>query len=245
MSDATLQGVLPHRSVIDGAGARLLCFSFAGGSAATYREWNGLLAPSIEVCAVELPGRGRRWQEAPLADMEELVDHLASTLAPLFDRPVIMFGHSLGAWIAYALALRGPRTAGLIVSASPGAGSRTDRHRSDLSRLALVHELRAMGGTPQLVLEDDLLLDVYLPAIRADFRLLERWVAPSRVKLGCPITMIAARDDRVVGFEQATAWAERTTGEARIVELGGGHFYLEARRDDVLAVVRDAIRRWC
>lgn len=244
MSQTELAALLPYRRPLPDARARLLCFAFAGGAAVTYRTWNEVFAPSVEVCAIELPGHGQRFREPPISDIHALIDRLAAALAPLLDRPIVCFGHSLGARVAYWLALREPRVIGLIASASPAAHLTVAKRRADLSRPALIAELHAMGGTSKEVLDTDDLMTMFLPAIRADFRLLEQGVAPASSKLACPITVLAARDDLEVSFERATAWSDRTDGEVRVVELQGGHFFLQSRRDAVIAEVRAAIDRW-
>src|SRR5438128_1918170 len=92
----TLKMLFPIRTDRPDATARLICFPYAGGTATVFAKWAAHF-PEVDVCAVELPGRARRLHETPESSMERLADGLARTLAPLFDRPVVVFGHSLGA----------------------------------------------------------------------------------------------------------------------------------------------------
>jgi len=104
-----------------------------------------------------------------------------------------------------------------------------------------MQELRALGGITRAVLDDDDLMNMFIPTIRADFSILERGLVSPEVKIACPISMLAARQEVV--FEHAALWAERAIGAFRLVEMNGGHFFLPIRRDAVLAEVRDAVAR--
>ena len=88
---SSTRAALPFRTDRPSADVRLFCLPFAGGSAATYRTWGSQLPSRIDVCPVELPGRGTRFAEPPMRDFAALVDHLAEALEPLFDRPVAFF----------------------------------------------------------------------------------------------------------------------------------------------------------
>lgn len=229
-----LKELLPFRRLQPSPAARLICLPYAGGAAAAYTPWTEHLSATVEVCAVELPGHGTRFRKPPIENMSQLVDELLCTLRPLFDRPVAIFGHSLGARIAFAMAEREPRTRCIIVSAAPAAHLPPRRRRSDLPRDALIRELEALGGTPQQVLADRELMDAYMPTIRADFTLLEGGLADAHARVGCPIRALAARDDSEVSIEDVAAWRERTNGAFELVQFNGGHFYIHSQRDAVL-----------
>lgn len=239
-----LKKLLPHRREVEHVTMRLICVPFAGGPAATYLNWQTLLPSTIDVCAVELPGHGTRFREPAILEMDPLIDYLVDLISPLFDRPVVIFGHSLGARVAFGIARRIQRASGLIVSAAPAAHLPPRRHRSELPRAELVAELKILGGTPEQVLSDDDLMDLFIPTIRADLRLLERGLAPPDAKVTCPIRALAARDDQEVAFEDVAAWTHRTAADFQLIEMRGGHFFVQSRRDLVTAQVRIALSDW-
>src|SRR5688572_21802174 len=105
-----------------GARLRLVCFAYGGGAASVFRLWHCGLRSDVEVCAVQLPGCGRRTAEPPIGDLRTLVPAIAQGLLPALDRPFVFFGHSLGAVLSFEITRWLRRTHGvmpehLIVSA--------------------------------------------------------------------------------------------------------------------------------
>jgi medium-chain acyl-[acyl-carrier-protein] hydrolase len=232
---------------------RLVCLPYAGGAASTYREWSRSLAPEIDVVAVELPGRGVRMAEPAVDDLATLCDGLVAAIEPLCDGvPLAVFGHSMGARIGFELAVRldgrGARSiAHLFASASPAPGvrlrygkhgdARPSRQLSDDDFLA---RLAQLGGTPPEILAERDLMARVLPTLRADLAIAESCRVDPSLRVACPITAIAGRDDPGAAASSAAAWQLRTTGAFRLVELAAGHFFLDSHRDAVLReVVRD------
>lgn len=224
----------------------LACFPFAGGDALAFRTWPAALGPSVEVYAVELPGRGLRLAERPHTRLAPLLDELACALGPLRERPLALFGHSMGALIAFELARRmeadgGPPPAHLFVAGSPPpeAPARTRLH--DAPRGELVALLRALGGTPPEVYEHAELLDLFLPILRADLELLETRVHRPGPPLACGITALAGAHDAVARPAAAAEWAAYTRGPFDVRVLPGGHFFLRTAERELLDHLRVAL----
>jgi medium-chain acyl-[acyl-carrier-protein] hydrolase len=236
-----------HTTLRAASRRRLFCFPFAGGSAATYREWGSALGDDVDVLPIELPGRGTRLAETPLTRWDEMIAALVPVLRPAVDRPFALFGHSLGARIAREVVLALRASAGvepyvLYVSASraPHVTSRS-RPISQAPRTVFVDELRRMGGTPDAVLASDELIDLFLPALRADFALME--TASMTVEpLACPIVAFCGVRDTIAPPEDVAAWRAHTRSAFHLERLDAGHYYLGDRRADVLAVLRDRVR---
>jgi medium-chain acyl-[acyl-carrier-protein] hydrolase len=233
----TLDKLLPFRTPRPHARARLICFPFAGGAASVFRQWSKLLPDDIDVCAVELPGRGARFGEPLLQDPQSLLEAFLP-LADLGDLPTVYFGHSLGARIAFARIHGGARADALIVSGARPAHLVQPQSRSTLSKDALVRELRRLGGTPPAILDDSEMLDVLLPIVRADFRILETLTARADDKITIPMTVIAAADDAEIGIDEIKQWEAHAGAKYRFVTVDGGHFFLTTRVEAVLAEVR-------
>ncbi|MEU6126216.1 alpha/beta fold hydrolase [Streptomyces sp. NPDC047123] len=228
------------------APVRLVCFPFAGGSASYYFGLSGLLAPGVEVVSVQYPGRQDRHTERGLESVAGLADGVVAEL-PADGKPFALFGHSLGAIVAFEVArrLRGPDGPGLpvhlFVSGGLARAYRPAGRTGELADADILAHLRAMGGTDERFFTSPELQDLILPALRADYRAVASYDAPGPERLDCPITaLIGDRDDRT-SPEQAATWQERTSGAFDLRVLPGGHFYLDACQQQVAGVVAAAL----
>lgn len=226
---------------------RLYCFSYAGGSAATFSEWQPVLGPDIEVCAIQLPGRGARLAEAAITSLPDLVQMIAAVTSSQGNGPFAFFGHSLGGLLAFETARycklhRLPMPQHLIVSGSAAPRQRdTSRQLHLLGDQELIDELRKYNGTPPAVLENRELMELLLPMIRADFSLVERYRYRAGALLDMPIAVLAGRADPHVSPAQAQGWASETTAGARVHWVDGDHFFVNAKRTAVLDCVREVL----
>lgn len=226
------------------AGTRLICFGFAGGSAQVYDGWR-FDKPGIEVRAAELPGHGARGLETPIAQAMALVSALTEALLPLTDRRFVLFGHSLGAFLAFGAARRlrvldAPGPALLIVAGqrAPQLPNR-EAPLSHLDDRALIDALRDYGGTPPDLLENRDYMRRVLPSLRADFMAAESFRYKSGEPLDCPILALGGREDTTVSKTELNAWREQTRARFELRMFTGGHFFVETARAEVLAAIAD------
>ncbi|MFF2012625.1 thioesterase II family protein [Streptomyces sp. NPDC058195] len=227
----------------DEAAIRLFCLPYAGGGASAYRAWPGLAPAHVRVHPLELPGRGTRWGETPVGGMPLMTEMLADALAGHLDRPYALFGHSMGALIAFeltrALRARGlPQPAHLFVSGSDAPDLPRGRRPIHAAPDAeVLEELRFLGGTPSELLEDPALMKLVLPALRADFSLLETYRYHAQPPLAVPLTVFGGDADPLVASGQLHRWLRQTSAASRLVVLPGEHFFLHSAVADVLAEV--------
>jgi medium-chain acyl-[acyl-carrier-protein] hydrolase len=210
----------------------LFCFPYAGGAASIYGGWVDKIAPGIEVCPVQLPGRGNRLREAPFNRIEPLLEATADALSPYLEGSFAFFGHSMGAMISFELArlLRRenrPTPAHLFLSGRPAPQKLTKRaHTYDLPDPEFIEELRRLKGTPKEVLEHPELMDMLRPILRADFELCETYRYLPEPPLECPITAFAGLMDQDVTREQMEGWREHTSSTFTLRMFPGDHFFL-------------------
>jgi medium-chain acyl-[acyl-carrier-protein] hydrolase len=237
-----------HREVEPRARVRLFCLPYAGGGASIYRKWGAETPAELGVCPVELPGRETRFTEARFTRLEALIPAIVSGLESWFDRPFALFGHSLGALVAFEIArfLRargGPRPIHLFASAHRAPHlQRSDPPMSGLSDAEFVARLRELGGTPDAVLDNPELLDLVVPVLRDDFALAERHTHEAGAPLDCPLTVFGGLADEHVGKEELDPWREHTRGAFRLCMLPGGHFFLQQARAAMLAEIGRDLR---
>ncbi|GGS27355.1 oleoyl-ACP hydrolase [Streptomyces humidus] len=215
------------------AAARLVCFPHAGGTASTYVRMAHALAPSVDVLAVQYPGRQDRRLEPCVTSIAELADRIAPVLAASEDGlPLVLFGHSMGACVAYEVARRlqrGTRDGSphkLIVSGRRAPGPERGERVHLLDDRGVVAELRALGGSVSAALDDPEILALAMPAIRADYRAVELYAHEPGEPLTCPVTAITGDADPKAPVDDVAAWGEYTTGPFRLRVFRGGHFYL-------------------
>ncbi|GAA4617558.1 alpha/beta fold hydrolase [Actinoallomurus liliacearum] len=230
------------------AATRLICFPHAGGSAAFYRPL-AMAATEVEVHIAEYPGRADRLFEPLVDDAGRIARAVTEALGPLLDRPVALFGHSMGATIAHEtarlLTARGVPPTHLFVSASRAShdrpGGPADEVLHDKDDDAFVAELVRLGGTDARALADPQLRELVLPYVRSDFRLIETYRHEPGPRLDLPITAFSGNADPIVTIAQAERWAELTTGEFTLRVFPGDHFYVVPHRDAVLAAIQEAV----
>jgi surfactin synthase thioesterase subunit len=235
----------------DDAAVRLVCLPHAGGSATAYFRFSraataaGLAA---DVVAVQYPGRQDRLAEACYDDVGAMADAIADDLGPWFDRPVALFGHSMGATLGYEVArrleARGARPLGLFASACRAPSEQRIEFIHQRDDDGLIAALKELSGTESAVLGDDELLRMVLPAVRGDYTAVETYRHRPGPELACPIHVLVGDADPVTDLAEADAWRRHTTGGCVVEVFPGGHFYLNAQLDAVLASVAAGLRTW-
>jgi len=231
------------------ARVRLFCFPHAGVGASVYRPWAAELPQDVELCAVQLPGRETRLREPPFRDLRELVDATLEQIAPMLDRDFALFGHSMGACVAFELARRleggdGPGPARLFVSGRRAPSippSEPPMH--PLTDAQFVEEIRRRyNGIPDEVMQHPELVALLLPCLRADIEMLERHSHRPSAPLRCPVSALGGAQDPVVSAAELGAWKEETAGGFSLRLFPGQHFYLQSARGAVIDSVTDALR---
>jgi len=213
-----------------GAATRLLCLPHAGGAAGYYLPVSRALAPEIDVLAVQYPGRQDRMTEPLVDSVEQLADLLVPLLDSYLDRPLRIFGHSLGASVGFEVARR-LEAQGVVPEALFVSGRRApSRDRDETVHLldddGLLAEIRSLAGTDAAVFDDPELVAMVLPTLRNDYRAAETYRYRPGPPLTCPVHALTGDADPRVTVEEAGAWAEHTTGEFTLTTFSGGHFYL-------------------
>jgi surfactin synthase thioesterase subunit len=222
---------------------QLLCLHHAGGGASGFLPWKAHLSPDIELCAVQLPGRGTRMQEPPVREFDALVNSLIEVIRHHVRAPYAFFGHSMGGLISFEVARRCqqlglPLPQHLIVSASSAPPSRgAPKRLHELDDKALIEALREYNGTPPEALAHPELMEMMLPVVRVDFAMLAGYRYEPGPPLPVPITVLAGKQDPHVPQESLDRWQECTQLPCRRHEFDGGHFYLQGQTEAVVALV--------
>ncbi|WP_298371480.1 alpha/beta fold hydrolase [Azospirillum sp.] len=220
----------------------LVCFPYAGAGAALYRDWHLHAAPDDEIVAVRLPGRESRIGEPCLTDVAAAVPAILDALASRMDRPLVLFGHSLGAALAYAtsraLIARGhpPRLLAVSGRRAPDQPLRRAPTAS-LSEAEFRNRLHALGGTPPEVLACAELMDLMLPLLRADFAMSDGFSDPSPAPLPIPLIAFAGTEDPEISVADVAGWERAAGAGFTLRPLPGDHFFLTPHRREIVKTI--------
>ncbi|MEV0414716.1 alpha/beta fold hydrolase [Streptomyces sp. NPDC050448] len=233
-----------------GDGPRLVCFPHAGGSATAYTHLARTLPADFDVVSVQYPGRQDRYREAPFTALAPLIaavaEELARELAADSGRPYALFGHSMGALVAFETArllaregnLPGPQRLFLSGRGAPDPRDTIPDLHDDADVLA---EMRRLGGTDQAMLDNPEVLEMVLPALRADYRALGGYTWRGGEPLATAITALIGDSDPMVTVDEARTWREHTSGDFALKVFPGGHFYLADHVGQVAATVTEGL----
>ncbi|MFD3309201.1 thioesterase II family protein [Streptomyces sp. NPDC058694] len=255
----------PHAPV------RLLCFPFAGGGASAYARWQHELdtrGASVDVLPVRLPGREGRSGEPRFTELVPLVEELDEELDEVLGSPHLLYGHSMGALIAYALIRRRqergaplPRAALLAAYRAPhlppprldsggdsdgdgsGAGFGSDADAESDADFDLARALVALGGLPEALLGHPEWLRALLPVVRDDLALCAS-AGPTGGPVHVPLHLFAGADDSLVRVPEVTAWRRYAARGCEVRVLPGGHFFLRTHEGWLLDEVAPLVRRY-
>jgi surfactin synthase thioesterase subunit len=226
----------------------LICVPFAGAGASFFHPWGTRTGAELRIVALQLPGREWRLIEEPYRDAAQATEGLLPAVLGQVQpgERVALFGHSLGAVLAYELAHRLASRVDLqrvIVSGSPGPWTQREQQATGLADEDFLLRVREFAGYDHEALADPEMRELILPTLRADVEMHENYLPTTDEPLPVPITAVRGRTDELVTTEQAGEWSKATTSEFTLVEADGGHMYLADDTDGVLRLITAELAR--
>lgn len=220
---------------------RLFCFPYAGVGASVYAQWAKLIPADVELHALQLPGRETRWREPAYRQFPPLIKALSEAIKPYLDKPFVFFGHSLGALISFETArylrqLYGLEPVHMFVSArrspqlpEPGPALHP------LSDTAFISQIQQRySGIPPVILQDQELMQLFLPILRADIELLESYQYSHNLPFNFPLSVFGGWEDKQATEQELLAWRSQTRNTFTLRMFSGGHFFLQTARSELL-----------
>jgi medium-chain acyl-[acyl-carrier-protein] hydrolase len=222
---------------------RLFCIPYAGAGASAYRDWHASIRDDVEVVGIQMPGRENRFSEPHPGSIDDIVGQLGEVIAQHADKPFVLFGHSLGALVAYELTrafqqLRGPAPRHLIVSGTRAPRCpRRDEPIHQLDDDTFLERIKSFNGTPPSLLQDMELMKLFTPLLRADFRAAESYRYVDRGPVVCPVTVLGGDGDDGVPLDDLRAWSSMCRSSCDMHVFRGDHFFIHEHKAAVIEIV--------
>lgn len=212
-----------------------------------FNGWGARIGAEIEVWAAQPRARGMRFNEAPLATVDAMVEEYLAALRPSVDMPYAFYGHSLGGLVAFELTRRleaqgtGPVHLFIGASTPPHLGLLHEEigHLADGPFVEAIQERYA--GIPAVVLEEPDLLAMFLPALKADFAAYEKYSFRRTGPVKCPMTVFAGADDAGIAPHIVEEWERHAGGGFAMHTVPGDHFFLTESAGLVLGIMRNCL----
>jgi len=228
---------------------KLFCFPYAGASATIYSKWNRYIPDGIELIPIELSGKGGRMGEKLYNSLDEAIEDIYKLLIKhINDSPYCLFGHSLGALIAYELYQKLKKKNKNLPSMLFISGSSPPhRKKSGIHHLLADKEFKeyiiTMGGIPKELIEDEMLFDYFLPALRCDFKMVETYSFShgNHVPIDTGLAVLYGKSDPLVDPQEVKEWEDYMQGEFFTKSFDGDHFYINEQTENVVNFISDCL----
>jgi medium-chain acyl-[acyl-carrier-protein] hydrolase len=249
---ASLAPLKPHKGIVrlkpvESPRLRLVCFPYAGGSAAAFHRWGLDLPDDIELLSLQYPGRGGRFREPRLTHLAPIVNDACDALESLVDVPLAFFGHSMGATVAFEVArLLEQKHKGVPATLFlSGRGAPDSREllplRYVLPDSGLIEHLRDLAGTPDEVLSNPDLLEMLLPVLRSDLQAIETWVTADFRAISAPIVVFGGVDDPIAPVHSLDGWSRFSSSVQKRL-FPGRHFFINEHQSLMIALMLSRLR---
>lgn len=223
---------------------KLFCIPYAGGSSTIYSGWKRKLDSHIELRPIELAGRGRRYDEPFYESIEAAALDIYNYIKDeVTEAPFAFYGHSMGSLLAFEVAHLQQERQGIIPRHIFFSGHRAphmprrDKITHMLPEEEFKQEILKLGGTPKDLLEEEELLELFLPLLRADFRIVENYAYGwADSKLSCDITVMNGKEDQLT-LSEITEWGVHTRKKCKFIMFEGGHFFIRGNSEEIIKII--------
>ncbi|HZN18858.1 MAG TPA: alpha/beta fold hydrolase [Micromonosporaceae bacterium] len=230
------------------SGVQIFCFPYGGGSPRVYLDWQPVLGDDAQIVAVCPPGRDHRVDERAPSSIAELADGAAAAIRAYADRPTVLFGHSLGALVAFEVARRVSGSAAFVHLVASGCAAPSlipsdyIRWAAQLSGQDFADAAGRYEGLSPEVVADPELQELLLPDLRADLRLVAEYRYRPAAPLPVGVSLVNGRDDWHITEAALEPWRRECQAAPRYHWTDGGHFYFDGRPSTVVEVLRSVVR---
>ena len=226
----------------------LFCLPYAGGSESIYYKWKKYLNPFIELEPIELKGRGRRYNEPLYETLDEAVEDIFMNIkSKILNEEYMIYGHSMGSLLAYEIyykikdnALRKPKHIFFSGYEAPSIIKKRENTYT-LPNYDFINKIMELGGTPEEVMNNKELLDLFLPIIRSDFKILETYNYKEREdKIQCDVSILNGKKDSI-NLDEILAWKNHAGKDFKVYNFEGNHFFINSNVENITNVINETL----
>ena len=230
---------------IQNANITIICFPYGGGGASAFWSWRKLGIQS-DIYALKLPGRESRIAEDPICSRTQLIDLIVDALPSTWVHPIVFYGHSMGAGIAFQTILELKKRHRQVPYLLIASGREPPHYEPknpvyDLDDEQLIVYLQKLGGIRDNIPKDSDFINQYIPKIRADYQLNSSLSIKASIQLPLHISIINGADDRLINLDTLQEWEMYTTYRLDSTLMSGGHFFIAEYFDKFITVIEQHI----
>ncbi|MCI4139081.1 thioesterase domain-containing protein [Bacillus vallismortis] len=227
---------------------KLFCIPHAGGMTSIYNEWKPIVGLNVELIPIELAGRGTRFLDEHYKSFDQAVDDVVAKILNhnKIEQKFAIYGHSMGAYIAYEAVqilnkLNDNRLVHLFVSGKGAPYLTKKEFISDWSDEELIKKIDELGGLHNRLKNNRELLNLFIPVIRNDYRIIETYNHNIKNKVETKMTVISGKYDESISMQEILGWKEYSDKEVDIFQINGGHFFINENAKEVIKIIKEKL----
>lgn len=226
----------------------LICLPYAGGCSNIYRNYFYDLGLNIAVYPIELPGRGKRFMEARLETFIDVITDVMDQIKPIIDtgQPYALFGYSMGSTIIFELYYKlmlfkyqPPKHMFFCASRPPVVRYQFE----SLTDEYLIEDLIDLGGTSKEVLDNKELLEICLPILRDDYKVMMSYQYKEHHSLidNNITVMLGMKDEKCI--ECMDTWKGLSSKDCKMILYDGGHFFINEHSKEISRYIVNVLEK--
>ena len=226
---------------------QILCFPYAGGSESIYSKWIDHIKGDIEIIAICLPGRARRFTDPPHCSVVELVNELFPDVEAILKKPYVIFGHSMGSKIGYELLkkivannLTLPKKFIASACVAPSVNEQ-DKSLWKMPDQEFLEAVVSMNGIPEEVASNVKFMSFLTPMLKNDFKMSCSYFDQCSPKLEVEAHVVYGTFDRLPE-DHVSQWCMHFCGRTYFYPIEGDHFYIENQRELFFKVINSILK---
>lgn len=226
---------------------KVIVIPHAGGMASAYYPFKKFNTDYFEYEFIELSGRGKRIQEELYNDFYEAVEDIIEQIRNIVcEGPYVIFGHSMGSWLAYELYYNIVEKGFPLPIHMFLSGNRSPFVKPNVSLIEydddqFIDYIIKNHDATKKIFRVPKLRKLFLPILRSDYTMMETYrPIKNRKKIDVNISVLGGNSDPLIeyGFYN---WEHLTNTNIDFKIFDGNHFYIFNKFEEVSNFMRETL----